>query len=145
MLSVSVIKDNRNILEMTKVEDLLMGNKKKLRGNPFSSTYLALLQVLQHNPSRFSLKRSPNLMSTRPAKRMSIPDAARPRSSDSSSTAHSGHTVESKDEEFTRSLLNAFIQELLFILQCEELTKLTWPATPYYIELTHWYKSTLQG
>jgi hypothetical protein len=139
-----VIEDNRALLETMRAEEFVMGNKRKLRGNPFASTYVALFRVLQHNPSRFSNKRGPDSVSTRPAKRMVKPDAARPQSFDSSSTAHSGNTAESKDEEFTRSLLNAFVDDVLLVLQCENQTELTWPTTPYYVELMHRYLTSLQ-
>jgi hypothetical protein len=72
------------------------------------------------------------------------PDAARPQSFDSSLTVHSGNTAESKDEEFTRSLLNAFVDDVLLVLQCENQTELTWPTTPYYVELMHRYLTSLQ-
>jgi hypothetical protein len=130
---ISAIEESRKGLEATKVEDFLMGNKAKLIGNPFSSTYLALLQVLQRNTERVSKKRRPDPAQDLPAKRRAQTRATtRPLSSDS---ALSGISAESKDEEFSKCLLNAFVCDVFFFLQCKEHTKLTWPETPYYVEL----------
>jgi hypothetical protein len=114
------------------VEEFLMGNKAKLAGNPFSHTYKALLQVLQHNTERVSKKRGPDPVKAQPAKRRATQATARPLSSDS---AHSGTSSESKDEEFSKNLLNAFISDVFDILEAKQQTKLTWPATSYYVEL----------
>jgi hypothetical protein len=145
MANGPAIEECRKRLENTKVQEFLMGNKAKLVGNPFSSTYLALLQVLQHKTERISKKHNSDPARTPPAKRTAKPqDTARPHSSDSFSTAHSGITAESKDEEFSKSLLNAFIGDVFLFLQHKEQTKLTWPKTPYYVELALRYWIILQ-
>lgn len=130
---ISAIEETRKRLETTRVEDFLMGNKAKLVGNAFSSTYLALLQVLQRNTERISKKRGLKPAQEPLTKRRGKTQAtARPRSFDST---HSGTSAESKDEEFSKSLLNALIGDVFLFLQSKEQAKLSWPTSPYYVEL----------
>jgi hypothetical protein len=111
-----------------------MGNKAKLSGN-----------LLQLNAQRVSKKRGSNPPLPPIAKRKATTqNTARPRTSDSGSTTHSGMSAESKDEEFSKYLLSAFVSDVLRFLGLKDTTKLAWPETPYYVELALRYWTILQ-
>lgn len=67
--------------------------------------------------------------------------ARRPNTSDSSA---SGKTAESKDEDYTKDLLNHFVAEVLSVLGSQGL-ELKWPASRYYISLTKQYHPFFRG
>ncbi len=139
------------MLEDTHVSDFMLRNKAKLQGNPFAQTYKALMDVLQRNSEKIdSRKRYAKaplapLPKRRAQTQQDTPDSptSRPHTSDSFSTAHSGTSSESKDEDFIKGLLNAFLGDVLDVLQWQG-TELTWPATPHYVELAKRYWTVLQ-
>src|ERR1700689_1474085 len=113
-----------------------MDNIDNLRGHPFAKTYKALMALMVRNSEKVeSKKHGQKAPQAPPRKRQSkaaippgIPDSStvRPHSSDSGSTALSGATAESKDEEFSKGLLNDFVDDVLDVLGAQG-TKLTWP------------------
>jgi hypothetical protein len=130
-------------LENTRVEEFQMRNRNKLKGHPFAQTYKSLMAIMEIDEQRIEArKRRQNEAPIPPSKRRS--NDFNPRhSSGSGSTSSSGGSAESKDEDYSRALLNDFIDDVMDILGWEG-TELQWPASPYYIVLRKRYHSVLQ-
>src|SRR5271154_3929025 len=99
-------------------------SKKRRRNAPHST------------PSKRIIPRIPSNTASSPP--------VRPDSSDSTSTALSGATAESKDEEFIKSLLNDFVDDVLDFLG-GRATQLKWSLSPCYVGLEKLYAAILQG
>jgi hypothetical protein len=141
------IADHKKLLESTRVEDFQMRNRNNLKGHAFAQTYKSLMAVLEIDEQRIEArKRRQNAASVPHSKRRPNdfnPRTARPSSSGSGSTRLSGTSAESKDEDYSRALLNDFIDDVMDVLGWEG-TELQWPASPYYIALRKRYYSVLQ-
>jgi hypothetical protein len=137
------------MLELMNVSEYLGVNKDKLRLHEFGRTFKALKAVISRGPT--SKKRRRNVPHSTPSKRIipSIPSntasspPVRPESSDSTSTARSGATAESKNEESPKNLLNDFVDDVLDFLG-GEATQLKWSLSPYYVGLEKLYATLLQ-
>ena len=134
-------------LESLNVTGLISGqmNIDDLEGHRFERTYQALLNVIQRRDSKKFQKAQRQAAAAKRAKDSSSrPVTPANQATLPANPSASGSTIESKDEESAKNLLNSFLADTMGVLQ-REVRELKWRGLPCFVEMNRTYEPCLSA